>query len=233
MSHGIKAGAAAQATIAMQTRLTRATACCPQQGIAIVLILAAFSTVGCTCSRNAVDHTLKFMEAKAAYQESCQPNLPLAYLKHYELGWRCGYKSVSTGRRACPPAVPPQQYWAHQYQSCQGRTFVVTWYDGWRAGAAAAKSCGNDRLYRVPAIHSDCDCQSACCVAGSGTLPRPEAVRNGTITTGGAIPMASASGVTYSTTKPVPQPAGQSSQPQATDVERLPTAPADAASDSN
>ena len=144
--------------------------------LSVLCVLSLCVAMGCSCSRRTVDTSLKFVEAKAAYAASCQPQLPCAYLKHYELGWRNGYMSVAKGRRACPPALPPQQYWAHKYESPEGRQFVVTWYDGWRAGAKAAKCQRLDDLHRVPAIRSDCDCRSACDCAGSGVLPNPTAV---------------------------------------------------------
>jgi len=156
-------------------RATGALRAC-RQTLLCAGLLALGVAVGCSCSRRTVDTSIKFVEAKAAYAASCQPQLPNAYLKHYELGWRNGYLSVAKGRRACPPALPPQQYWAHKYESPEGRQFVVSWYDGWRAGAQTAKCQQLDDLHRVPAIHSDCDCRSACDCAGSGVLPNPSAV---------------------------------------------------------
>lgn len=147
---------------------------------ALVLLVAAIASVaGCTCTRRGLDTSLKYVEAKAAYEQSCPPCLPHAFQRHFERGWRCGYLSVAKGRRACPPAVPPHQYWTHKYQSAEGRQFIVTWYDGWRAGAATAKSFGVDNCYRVPAICSDCDCRTACLAPATGVLPLPEAVTNG------------------------------------------------------
>lgn len=146
---------------------------------AVALIGAAVLVAsGCGTTRRALDTGNKFLEAKAAYAHSPRPNLPFAYERHFERGWRCGYLSVAKGRDTCPPAVPPEEYYGHQYQSPAGRQFVCVWYDGWRAGAAVAKSKGLDVAYRVPAIRNGCcDCRTACSVGGSGVLPLPESVR--------------------------------------------------------
>lgn len=144
----------------------------------VALALALALTAGCAGSRRAVDTSLKYLESKAAYEQSCPPQLPHTFQRHYERGWRCGYMTVAKGRKPCPPAVPPQQYWSHKYQSAEGRQFIVTWYDGWRAGAECASGFGIDNCYRVPAIHTDCDCRTACNFPTSGVLPNPETVAN-------------------------------------------------------
>lgn len=163
---------------------------------AAAAVIALAASAGCTCTRNTVDTTLKYVEAKAAYDHTCQPDLPLSFLRHYERGWRCGYLTVAKGGDTCPPAVPPQTYWRHKYESVEGRQYVVTWYDGWRAGAATAKSYGADLCHKVPALdpcstcncRPDCDCRTACNYPTGGVLPNPGAAPNAAADIG-AIPV--------------------------------------------
>ncbi|MEM9185780.1 MAG: hypothetical protein AAGB00_04715 [Planctomycetota bacterium] len=176
MSHGTDHGAGAPRR-SLRTR----------RGLLALGAVVAVASVGCTCSRRALDTSLKYVEAKAAYDHTCAPDLPHSFARHFERGWRCGYLTIAKGGDDCPPAVPPQQYWAHKYQSVEGRQFVVVWYDGWRAGAAAAKSYGVDLCHRVPAIdpcgtcgvRPDCDCRQACRFPTSGVLPEPTSVQHG------------------------------------------------------
>jgi hypothetical protein len=59
--------------------------------------------------------------------------------KHFERGFIEGYCSVSEGGDGFVPAMPPQDYWGSEYQTADGAQCVNTWFEGYPAGAAAAK----------------------------------------------------------------------------------------------
>ena len=132
---------------------------------------------GCSCARNGLDTSLKYFESKVAYLHAAPNCLTHDQERHYERGFRCGYVHVAKGRKGCPPAVPPEQYWAHKYQSPSGRQYIGLWYDGYRAGAAAAKCNGLDAYHRVYAVSADCDCQSNCDSTSGPTLPPAHIVK--------------------------------------------------------
>ena len=62
-----------------------------------------------------------------------------AFGKHFERGFIEGYCSVSEGGDGFVPAMPPQEYWGSEYQTADGAQCVNTWFEGYPAGATAAK----------------------------------------------------------------------------------------------
>ncbi len=64
---------------------------------------------------------------------------------HFERGFIEGYSAVSQGGDGFVPAMPPRAYWGSEYQTADGAQCVNTWFEGYPAGAAAARqdSAGN------------------------------------------------------------------------------------------
>ena len=66
-------------------------------------------------------------------------NCERPYSKHFEAGFIDGYSSVCCGGDGFVPAMPPEEYWGNEYQSGDGARCVNSWFEGYPAGAAAAK----------------------------------------------------------------------------------------------
>lgn len=150
-----------------------------------VLIAFAFVTMiatlsGCCCYNDCVDVALKRTEARLAFDEACNPHVAKDLEVDYKRGWRAGYVDVSEGRSGAPPAVPPHRYRTYPYQTGSGKHATVAWYQGFAAGAAAAKCQGLDLANRVYSVETPrCICQGPChCGASAqpGILPSSEAM---------------------------------------------------------
>lgn len=68
---------------------------------------------------------------------------------HFGEGFREGYRAVAAGGNGCPPTLPPRKYWCVLYQNDAGRQKVVSWYNGYAAGAAAAQQNGVQERNRL------------------------------------------------------------------------------------
>ena len=58
---------------------------------------------------------------------------------HFEKGFIEGYSAVCQGGDGFVPAMPPRDYWGSEYQTADGAKCVSTWFEGYPAGAAAAR----------------------------------------------------------------------------------------------
>lgn len=142
-----------------------------------VLAAALLSLSGCCCTDEGLDHALKRTEARLAYTEPCDCSIPAGVGADYERGWRAGYLDVSEGRSGTPPVVPPHRYRTYKYQTGVGRQAAAAWYQGFAAGAAAAKCQGLDNANRVFAVESPCmACEGQCECSMPGVLPTAEAM---------------------------------------------------------
>lgn len=72
-------------------------------------------------------------------------NCQRSFETHFERGFIEGYSAVSQGGDGFVPAMPPREYWGSEYQTADGAQCVNTWFEGYPAGAAAARqdSAGN------------------------------------------------------------------------------------------
>ena len=72
-------------------------------------------------------------------------NCQRGFETHFERGFIEGYSAVSQGGDGFVPAMPPREYWGSEYQTADGAQCVNTWFEGYPAGAAAARqdSAGN------------------------------------------------------------------------------------------
>lgn len=66
-------------------------------------------------------------------------NCERPYGQHFEAGFIDGYCSVCCGGDGFVPAMPPEEYWGNEYQSGDGARCVNSWFEGYPAGAAAAR----------------------------------------------------------------------------------------------
>ena len=144
--------------------------CCVQ---AICLLVVG----GCACTDECVDTALKRTEARLAYGEACNCSPPCGMGDDYERGWRAGYLDVSEGRSGTPPIVAPHRYRTYKYQTGSGKQAAAAWYQGFSAGAAAAKCQGLDQANRVFSVESPCmSCEGPCECSAPGVLPTAEAM---------------------------------------------------------
>jgi len=149
----------------------------PTLALLCVFATSVFSLAGCCCYDEGIDHALKRTEARLAYAEPCDCPVPAGVGADYERGWRAGYLDVSEGRSGTPPVVAPHRYRTYKYQTGSGRQAAAAWYQGFAAGAAAAKCQGLDQANRVFSVESPCmDCQGQCECASPGVLPTAEAM---------------------------------------------------------
>ena len=124
------------------------------QGIVLVLLIS--QAVGCACYRrkatqfvdNALVLTKERIWARRAYNlrfGSCERN----FGDHFRTGFIDGYCNVCSGGDGFVPATPPDCYWGYQYQSADGSKCVNAWFEGYPAGALAAKQDGADSFHDV------------------------------------------------------------------------------------
>ena len=58
---------------------------------------------------------------------------------HFRKGFVAGYCNICDGKDGYVPAMPPQCYWSNEYQCPEGAKCVNAWFEGFPAGAQAAK----------------------------------------------------------------------------------------------
>jgi hypothetical protein len=71
------------------------------------------------------------------------------YPEHFKRGFIDGYTDVCNGGDGYVPAVPPEDYWSHQYQSQEGANCVNTWFKSYPLGAKAAREDGAGAFQKV------------------------------------------------------------------------------------
>ncbi len=64
---------------------------------------------------------------------------------HFRKGFVAGYIDVCRGGNGYVPAVPPSEYMNYEYQSAEGASCVNAWFEGFPAGAQAAKTRNLDQ----------------------------------------------------------------------------------------
>jgi len=105
------------------------------------LILASIAS-GCTQLEDArLEGRLRRM-ARSAYANSPGACNGVAHSYDYVRGFEEGYYDVASGGDGCPPALPPKKYWSATYASPVGQEHIEAWFQGFRDGAATAKSDG-------------------------------------------------------------------------------------------
>lgn len=61
---------------------------------------------------------------------------------HFRNGFVDGYCSVCDGGDGFVPAMPPECYWGNEFQCAEGAQCVNSWFEGYPAGAIAARKDG-------------------------------------------------------------------------------------------
>ena len=69
--------------------------------------------------------------------------------EHFKQGFVDGYNDVCDGGDGYVPAVPPEEYWSHQYQSPEGAKCVNTWFRSYPLGVKAAREDGAGAFQKV------------------------------------------------------------------------------------
>ncbi|MCA9053951.1 MAG: hypothetical protein KDA75_08950 [Planctomycetaceae bacterium] len=121
------------------------------RSLALVLTL---QLCGCYTLHDCVNQSLidvrDHCEAHAVWK-SCGKDQAACeeYPCNFGEGFREGYRAVSAGGNGCPPTLPPRKYWCVLYQNDEGRQKVVSWYNGYAAGAAAAHGNGVQERNRL------------------------------------------------------------------------------------
>lgn len=71
------------------------------------------------------------------------------YGDHFRNGFIEGYCSVCSGQDGYVPALPPEDYWGQEYQCAEGSKCVNAWFEGYPAGAAAARKDGAGDYHNI------------------------------------------------------------------------------------
>lgn len=71
------------------------------------------------------------------------------YPDHFRQGFIDGYCATCDGGDGYVPAVPPEEYWGHQYQSPEGAKCVNTWFKSYPLGVKAAREDGAGAFQKV------------------------------------------------------------------------------------
>lgn len=74
---------------------------------------------------------------------------------HYKDGYRQAFIDIANGGSGDCPPVPPPRYWNTFYRSACGEKFAEQWFNGYRAGAAAA----DIEVGKLRTVHSSYDWQ--------------------------------------------------------------------------
>ena len=69
--------------------------------------------------------------------------------EHFRQGFVDGYCDICNGGDGYVPAVPPEDYWSHQYQSPEGAKCVNTWFRAYPLGVKAAREDGAGSFQKV------------------------------------------------------------------------------------
>jgi len=64
----------------------------------------------------------------------------------FEEGFIQAFADINNGYSGVTPAVPPERYWQACYRSGAGHNCVREWFNGYEAGANAARSWGVDQF---------------------------------------------------------------------------------------
>ena len=76
-------------------------------------------------------------------------NCDRQFPEHFKQGFVDGYCNVCNGGDGYVPAVPPEDYWSHQYQSPEGAKCVNTWFRAYPLGVKAAREDGAGAFQKV------------------------------------------------------------------------------------
>lgn len=124
------------------------------KGTKLLFSLWILAQVGCCCFNADPSRHRLVDEAFVRYRDCVWANRaynleyghtrrPLA--DHFRKGYVAGYMDVSRGGSGYVPAVPPSDYMNYEYQSAEGSSCVSAWFEGFPAGAKAAKSRNLDQ----------------------------------------------------------------------------------------
>ncbi len=79
----------------------------------------------------------------------------MLHADHFRDGFVCGYQDVCDGCSGEVPVLPPEKYWSYQYESAEGAQMQNVWFDGYKAGSAAAKADGLDAYNKIQVSRED------------------------------------------------------------------------------
>ncbi len=126
-------------------------------GFATLVLVLSMGCTGLSHLRN--DLAIQGMAKRSFARQQCDRSIT-PYSRDYERGWRQAYYDISRGLDGCPPSVPPETYWSTKYQSQEGCKHIVSWYDGYRTGAAAALAECRGSFSKIP-VMANCTRPSA------------------------------------------------------------------------
>ncbi len=118
---------------------------------ALITGLLISQSVGCS-SMNRFDSALGFDGPMAVHRNKIWAkrafnlrygNCDKEYADHFRDGFVEGYCDVCSGNKGYVPAMPPKHYWDTRYQCPEGAQCVNSWFEGFPAGAVAARKDGS------------------------------------------------------------------------------------------
>lgn len=107
--------------------------------------------------RKAVNHAA-IEAANQALSESCGSEMS----RDFEQGFQTAFLDIANGGSGALPAVPPPRYWTAAYRTTWGHHKAREWFEGYQAGANAAKCGALREAQTVPtSVYRTCDRQVA------------------------------------------------------------------------
>jgi hypothetical protein len=141
---------------------------CVKRCIELLLI---FSSVGCVSFQDNEYQVAQEFRAHRAWIFARPDRCSANPRSHFSRGWRRGYADVLMGGDGQCPAVPPQCYWSHKYQTNRGDVAVKDWFSGYSYGAAAAIASGCDHYNSVPLADTFRNCKPSCLSSDDSPYP--------------------------------------------------------------
>lgn len=125
-------------------------------------LLLIVSSVGCVSFQDCEYKFAQNWRAHRAYWECSEDYFGTRMGFHFARGWKKGYSDVLMGGDGQCPAVPPQCYWSHKFQSEWGEAAIEDWYQGYAQGAATALASGREHYNEVPRSDYFRQCSPSC-----------------------------------------------------------------------
>ncbi len=99
------------------------------------------------------NHTAKNVANRQLFSQQLRTFRLLS--SHFKDGYRQAFIDIANGGSGDCPPVPPPKYWNTYYRSECGEKYAEQWFNGYRAGAAAA----NVQIGKMRTVHSSADWQ--------------------------------------------------------------------------
>ena len=92
--------------------------------------------------------------------------------RDFKFGFQQAFLDIANGGSGALPAVPPPRYWTAPYRTTWGHNKAFDWFEGYEAGANAAKCCSLREAQSVPtSVYRGSGNQVSVGLDGGGVAP--------------------------------------------------------------